>query len=451
MTFFPARGQHKTSRKVSISLCILLVALCNVAVGQNQAPTNSPQNVTNTNEAQLAEEIRSLIQSLGSNTFEGREVATAELLKIGPPSLSELKKVTPSNGLERYQRATALIERIEKDRFDKVSRSFLLSRTPEKFDSLPGWRKFAGIAGTSRTSRLLYLDALKANPSLLQFIDGISEQLSDSEKESLQKQIMLACEVTEAKRMRLIEPSIGDLSAILFAACLIEQPLPIDGSIFVVRSIELSPFPTYLRKRGYDVSLKKMLNRWIGFAQPIFDYQILRAGLRWNLEESAETARRNLVAKESPDRNIQRLAIHNLCRFGDKSDVPRLIDLLNDATIVDRYREAEIPEALREKRDANPRQSDLSEDERFLAMRARWVVRVKDLAFAAALILNEEDPLEFLPNFQWDPTYGFRKQAMAIPEMLSSPSDRLALETRENVIEEWLKNHQSQEAKGSTN
>jgi len=451
VTFFPVRGKNKTRWKISISLCALLVATCNLACGQSQETTDAPETARATEEAATTNEISDLIRSLGSNTFEGREAATAELLNIGPPALSELKKVAPSDGLERYQRATALIERIEKDRFDKVARSFLLSRTPEQFDSLPGWSKFATIAGTSRTSRLLYLEALKANPSLLQFIDGTREQLTDTEKETLQEQVMLACEASNAKRMRLIEPSIGDLSAILFGACLIEQPLPVEGSFFIVRSIELSPFPTYLRKRGYDVSLKKMLNRWIGFAQPIFDYQILRAGLRWNLEESAETARRNLVTKESPDRNIQTLAIHNLCRFGDKSDVPRLVNFMNDATIIDRYREAEIPEALREKSSLNPRQADLSEDERFLAMRARWVVRVKDLAFAAALILNEEDPLELLPHFQWDPTYGFRKQAMAIPEMVSNPSDRSALETRENIIEEWLKNHQSQEAKGPTN
>lgn len=423
-----------------ISLLAFLAIDYQPAMGQEEALAQSNK------QAPSAAEIKNLIEELGAETFETRELATARLFEIGPAALGMLKLVDPNTGLEKYQRAQDLIRQIEDERFKALSRSFLLSRTPEKFDSLPGWSKFSTIAGTSRTSRLLYLDALEANPALLQFIEQTNDTLNDGEKAALTKQILAACELTDSKRKRLIEPSIGDLSAILFAACLLEQPLPMDGSIFLIRSIGFSPFTTYLRKRGYEKSLKKMLNLWIVQVQPIFDYQLLSTGLRWNLEESAQIARRNLATKDVPDPNTQRFAIHCICRFGDKSDIPLLITLFQDSRIVDRYREAEIPSALRTTDESQPPPAQLSEDARFLAMRARWVVRVKDMAFAAALILDDEDPLDVLPNFEWDLNYGFRKQAMAIPELPTSEADRLAIEARDKAIETWLAKYQGSDA-----
>ena len=421
-----------TARLLNVAILGAIFFSGNV-YGQDTQPTK--QNAESSPAATSDGEIKLLIEQLGSAKFQERESATTQLFSLGTEVLVELKQVKASDGLERFQRAQYLVTRIEKERFEKVSREFLLSRNPEEFEAMPAWDKFAEISGTSRTSRLLYLDVLESNPKILGFVAKTEMPLSAADSEKLALLILESCEQVQQQRLRLQEPTIGDLTGILWATCLLEETLPTEGNMYIMRMIGLSPFTTYMQKRGYSSSLRNMLNLWLTRVQPVFDYQLLTTSLRYDLEQSVQIARRNL--SNAPDPNILRYAIHSISRYGDENDLPILAKLMNENRIISRYRAAEVPTALREPEEDSD--EELSEDARFLAYNKRWIVRVKDLAFAASLMLSGKDPLEVVPSFEWEAYYGFRATSLAIPEIPNTEYDTELFEKREKAIQNWSK------------
>ena len=62
--------------------------------------------------AKMEQEIRRLIDQLGSKRFQDREQAARELSRLGTPALASLKEASKSSDAEVRRRAQQLIERM---------------------------------------------------------------------------------------------------------------------------------------------------------------------------------------------------------------------------------------------------------------------------------------------------------------------------------------------------
>jgi len=72
--------------------------------------------------AKSEQEIKCLIDRLGSNRFEEREQASQELLRLGKSALYRLKEAMKSPDAEVRRRAQQLVERIERPVRSTVSK-----------------------------------------------------------------------------------------------------------------------------------------------------------------------------------------------------------------------------------------------------------------------------------------------------------------------------------------
>jgi hypothetical protein len=79
--------------------------------GANWASRTLPPEIKITPE--LEKKVAGLIEKLGAESFETREQATEELIKIGEPATSQLKKASENEDAEVRWRAQSILEEIE--------------------------------------------------------------------------------------------------------------------------------------------------------------------------------------------------------------------------------------------------------------------------------------------------------------------------------------------------
>ena len=427
----------KRTSVFGIAFCTFLLGTLQCAFPQNVVPAQAaddgePQPV----EARILE----CLELLDSDRFSQRETATAQLLEIGLPALKYLQGDSQA-GYERRLRLRMIRDQIERSQFEETSRAFLLDLAPETDYGLDGWEAYSSTAGDSRPGKMLFLEMLRCQPALAAKIEALTQAKKNNPDQiaTLQRDLTamasgVASEIVEQRR-RLREPNIGDVVAVLTATTLIEGRTPVEVNELLDASVHTVPVSSYMRKRGYQQPLRGLYASWIPKTHEAMAFRALYIAMSDDLETGAELARRYLSENYNP--NTREMAIACLARFGDQTDVPRLLPLLDDRTVCDEFMKNDLSffrdRGIDISNDAPPGFQPEDQDEPEQAVKTWMIYRISDLALAAAMLLDAEEPSLVFEQYEPHPIYGFSARSVAIAK------DALLVETRDRQIDAWKK------------
>jgi len=366
--------------------------------------------------------ILQCIEALGAPHFAVREAATAELLASGESALQGLRAVSTSSPVEVRQRADLIRQRIEADKFASLSRSFLLDLDDRKSYGLPAWDAYRALVGGTRTSKLMYLDMIREQPELSRLL----ELASGREASPAAIGALESLGAMEAARLRerlfsVRQPHLGDAVSMLMIAATLPQQVPVEISDIIV-TYERLGFSGYSNEPGYSTCLRRLLAAWLPKTHASMALTAMECALNNRLSEGAEIARKHLTPNFDSD--TRKLAFYCLAKYGDETDLPRLMPLLTDQKVVDEIARSAIEGDIHESHAAPPglvpRTPSLSKN---------MVVRVQDLALTTALILLDEDPKQFYPRFESHERLGFFIHSLAAPPE--------AVDAQQQLINQW--------------
>jgi hypothetical protein len=355
-------------------------------------------------EAAVQRRVAELVNALGSPEFSQREHASQELLAIGEPALGLLKSISAGASFEVRHRSSLLHRRIEEEKFDRLSKSFLLDLDDNNSYGLPGWQAYRERVGSSRTSKLLFLEMIREQPEVALLI----EQASLPEASTAAQNRLASMSAERAVKIRqdlysMVEPKIGDVVSMLVAACTLTQQTPVEISDVIV-SNEHRSFGGNIHKQGYGTCLKRLMAGWLLKTHQSMAPTAMEIALRYDLAEGAELARKHLTPNFDGD--TRKWAFYCLSRFGNEADVPQLASLLDDKTVVDEFARGVADDGIHESNSAPPGTQEP-------AAPGNLVVRINDLALVTILLLTGEEPTTIFTRFQSHPQLGFFIHSLA--------------------------------------
>ncbi len=370
------------------------------------------------------------IEQLGDANFTVREQASVQLMGRGTEALGALRAIPETAPFEVRQRVQLIKKKIEDDKFSALSRSFLLDLDGADDYGLPGWKGYRDLVGSTRTSKLLFLELIRAQPEIAQLIELASgEAASPAAQRSLET---LAC--LEATRLReelflMREPQVGDAVAMLLVAATLPDQTPVEISEIIALS-ERRSFEGNIHKEGYRNCLRTMLAAWLPKTNASLAPTAMDCALRYDLSPGVDIARRHLT--DNFDSDTRKLAFYCLAKFGDETDVSLLLPLLSDRTIVDEFARSAIREdgEIHESNSAPPGAGNS-------LLGNNMVVRINDLALTASMLLLGEDPSSVYPRYESHPLLEFFIHSLA------SPADEA--DQQQQRIDQWKQSHSPQQ------
>ncbi len=361
------------------------------------------------------QEVKALIEQLHSPIFKEREAATEALLALGTQSVASLR-VLESENLEAKTRADAILKKIEETIFKDAARQFLRKGAEPDPDIMPSWRHYSSIAGKSRSAKLLFLDMLKVQREFAKLIELHTENPTKENTAQVRTATEeLAAELTFLRTRKAILPELGDVVAVLMGASLLEGQAPVPVNEFLVISNYTIPVTKHIDSRGYGQALKSLFAMWIPKIHESRAADALRIALHYKYSTGAELARRFVT--ENYDARTRERAIQCLAEFGnEKTDLPRLIKLLDDGQICDQFalnQFLRLPNDIRVPEE-NPPRAPFGKQDGAPDPNARFEYRIQDVALAACMMLLEEDLEQVFQRPLVPPAYGFGRFQLAI-------------------------------------
>lgn len=400
--------------------CVCLVTKPAVSQERSQEPVLEAQGV-----AELASpEVDKLIQQLGSSSFSEREKASSALLSKGEMALLGLRNVGPSAPVEVRQRVALIRQRIEADKFASLSRSFLLDLDSRQSYGLPGWSKYRELVGATRCSKLMFLEMIRQQPALSKLL----EAATDASASPIALSSLEAAASTEAFRLRaeifdFREPRLGDAVGMLMVAATLTNQTPVEISEVLI-SYERQSFCGYIDEAGYDKCLGKLMSAWLPKTHQSMAPLAMECALRHDLRAGIEIARTHLT--DNFDSDTRTLAFYCLARFGDETDVPKILPFMSEQKVVDQFSRVAIGEIHTS--DAPPPGATGE-----LKVGNNMVVRINDLAITTAMILLNGDPAELYSRYEAHSKLGFTLHSLAVPPEWADEQQRR--------IDAWKQQH----------
>lgn len=374
--------------------------------------------------------VRSYVDQLASPDFNERERAMAALLKVGDAALLELEKFQVES-VEAQSRIEKIVARLETERFERLSRSFLLDADPGNSYGLPAWGYYSQLVGASRTSKLLFLDMIREQPYLASSIDvcvckAKSHAVDSSDR--LQALVVETAEISSRlhndRLVRMIVPDIGDLVAVLLATSLFDGQAPVEVNELLCTCAHSVPVSTYMQRRGYSHVLRELYALWIPKTHQSMAYDALDIALRDGHSTGVLVARQHLSSHY--DVGIRERSIQCIARFGDDSDHRRLLPLMDDHTVCGEYTAGQLLglQGIEESNEPPPLVADVQD----VPQEPVYECRICDLALASSMYLANAELTPVFPSFVFDEKYVIDPLRVAIkntPEQRSARSEQL--------------------------
>jgi HEAT repeat protein len=338
--------------------------------------------------------VESLIDSLADPSFEVRDRSARALLEIGTPAMEFLERIPESMPKDVRQNAAAVKAEIEKRHLIQRSRDFLLDPDSSQSHGLPAWQAFRLAVGESRSSKLLFLELIKAQYPLAQQIEDLHRRRARGDdlvdhQDKLALQLAQRAAVLHPRIFRGTSNSIGDSTALLLAASMLDATAPVEVNQVIHSTIQLSFFG-YLNKPGYRQCLEKLISLWIPRAHDELAPETMRIAFELNLPVALPIARRHL--SKTFDKHTREHAIFCIGKFGDSSDVVELLKLSQDTTVVHEF--SDHSRGFEESMVPPPGLAPNA-----VPQIPRKVVRINDMASAAAMLLLQQDFRQLFPEF----------------------------------------------------
>lgn len=184
---------------------------------------------------------RGLVQRLGSDDFQEREAAQAELALMGRlarPVLAEAS--TAHSNPEVRSRAARLLPRAEAQELKARIDTFRADESSRYEHDLPAWKQFRGVVGTDQASRELYVQMLQT-PLDLELLVAIDTSESEAGKAIADRRLSMYYKLYPGSFGRASPgvplpaaepPTAADVAVLMFAEILVDS-----------RAIPRAPFP----------------------------------------------------------------------------------------------------------------------------------------------------------------------------------------------------------------
>ncbi|MBX3423277.1 MAG: hypothetical protein KF752_17095 [Pirellulaceae bacterium] len=372
--------------------------------------------------------VQRLMESLGDTSFEVRERAASELLRKGSVALAVLQRLPLSEmsllSKEARQRTLSIRSELEKHQFVTAAHAFLLDVDDQVDHGLPAWKVYRDVVGSSPTSKLLYLEMLKTQYQLAQQVDLVYRTVSEdgdatSPRRELVQQMTAQAEQLIPRMYRGAGVSIGDSAALMLGLSMLEHTAPVEVSQLIHSTAQLNFFG-YLVRPGYRLCLQRLLACWIPRAHDALAPEVMRIAFEQDIHNVLPIARRHLSNRY--DKMTRERAMLCLAKFGERSDVPALLALIEDATVV--YEFDEIRGDITKSSDPPP---GLAQEP--AVQTGKQVIRINDIAAATAMILLQQNPQQLFPAFS--------KDAFFIRSLAPLAVESTAIEDRDRAIQAW--------------
>lgn len=379
--------------------------------GRQASELTQPSGLTG--KARLARTVENLLETIANSGFEQRERAAASLMRLGPAAIGPLQEIGSDHSREVRDRAALVLKEIERQHLIETSRVFLTDTDPTQSHGLPAWRFFQQHIGGSRVSKQLYLELLKAQYHLAELIETADHAMSVQHAEDIDRSQRILREALRDQAVNLWPMmfrgsgvGVGDSAALLLGVMVLDQPIPAEVSQLIHSSVQLGFFG-YLNRSGYRNCLRSLLAGWIPKAQESMAPEVMRIAYDLDIDAALPIALKHL--SKTFDKTTREHAIFCVAKFGSTSNVPDLLTLHSDTTVV--YEFDDTAGGIIVSRAAPPGLPFQG-----LAENPHKLLRINDLAIAAAMILLDEDPQSIFPRFSKDLFFNRSLTSLAIDE-----------------------------------
>ncbi len=406
------------------SLCWLVGVQC--APGQQAASDSNS-------------EVVQLVKQLHDPAFAIREGASLRLLEIGEAGLVALRNAEADPSIEVRERVGRIRAEVDRLVFEQRAKGFLISGNPQEDFGLPGWSQFRQLVGSSRSSKLLFLEMIRRQRELAVCIAASSQAIgTPNEQAVLEHMNQVAAESAQRLRANMTHggtlPEIGDAVGLLTAASLLTDQPSIEINVTIVSAMYRGEVGDYFNLAGYGRCMRTLTGKWMPKTQDVIAADILSLGMQKDIPESVVIARKHL-GKQS-DKDIRIASFQCLARYGETPDIALAEQYLSDETVVHQFEES----YLLNRDDFNIEDSapPLGKPPQLpagpkVAKNKLMAVRVNDLALAACMSISKEDLTVAFPKYHASPVLGFAVNSIAFP------MDNQAAHNA--AIESWLKKH----------
>ncbi|MFP6665801.1 MAG: hypothetical protein VB876_00720 [Pirellulales bacterium] len=161
-----------------IIVACLLGVLAAVPAGWQSALAQNPNSAGPTTvepSLEFDSRITELIRQLGAPSFGQRQRATRQLQAIGVTAKPALVQALQHDDAEIRSRARRILLAVLDTDLQRRITAFAADPSDQQATSLPGWRLFKETVGTSAVARRIYLEAVRAEPVLLESIEQTSQ------------------------------------------------------------------------------------------------------------------------------------------------------------------------------------------------------------------------------------------------------------------------------------
>lgn len=421
-----------------LSLAVLL-ALTGSVLGQSpeaqmlETDRSSATSTSNDLE-ETTSRVRALVSQLDSPSFAEREASASDLLRLGESAITALRSILsqPHLSLEARSRVQTVVLQLEREKFESLSKSFLVDTDPTHSYGLPAWESYAKVAGSSRTSKLIFLDMLRQQPELMRMLDDCGPTPSlEQQKEIESASLRLAVNLRNRRMARAEYPEVGDVLAVLFSTCMLQQQTPVPVNDFLLSSIRMTPVASYVQRKGHGKVIRALYNDWLPKTHDAAADNALNIVLVYDLSSGRELGRRFLASNYSSSTRV--LALQTLSRFGDESDLDRLLPLLNDETLCRTFKQDQFPiDLLRGIHVSDepppainpPQPGQIEQGTEPPVPEAQFMYRICDVALAASKMIAGEDLRDAFPNFLPHRSYAFDIRSVAILDSENAQRER---------------------------
>ncbi len=163
--YFGQSSQWRWSAGItrSAATCVISWVVVLALINRGQA---CQQDQADPNLEVSAAQIQAFVSQLGSDDFKLRELAAAELLKIGGAAIEPVRAAQASGNSEIRFRAYRLLPQLKRAAASARFRDFIQDGIAQPSEFFAMWKEFSAIVGTDQLSRELYGSVHNASPQL---------------------------------------------------------------------------------------------------------------------------------------------------------------------------------------------------------------------------------------------------------------------------------------------
>ncbi|MEM7457260.1 MAG: hypothetical protein AAF456_23155, partial [Planctomycetota bacterium] len=405
-----------------------------------RAPSAEKDAQSISGESENDEEIRQLIEQLGSDEYQMRTMAFNRLVDIGTPTVPFLEEARLSGDSEIRLNAARILSLIEQKAFEQRMDNFLAGKLDGDTETLEGWPEFASIAGDGGSSRELFARIYEQYwPMFANIEDGVWH--SDPDLQTRETELFISA---GSSSIRLLYASIAGAFLLSIEAepgngrdePQILENLRRNRAISLLTRMSDNKLKTYISTGGYRSEFDAIAGTWIRsleindstIASKIVDTAIATcpAGISGQLGEIA-TSREFSI-------HVRCNALRAIALTGGAEDIVLISPLIHNNEMVGAF--SRLPGGVESRQSVvvidgvvEVVSNDESEKDDSVE------VRLGDVALLTAVLLSDNEPEDY--GFQLSPDEDQREGGFILRNAGFASED-----LRETARREWLRNRE---------